>query len=377
MKEKIVVGLSGGVDSSAAAYLLKEQGYQVIGVTMKTWDGLCGARAEGSRDGVSRADTGPKAQQENVVEAMISDAVRVAQALDIPHYVIDFQKEFKEHVMDYFAEEYLQGRTPNPCVACNRHIKWASLLRAAKDLGAEKIATGHYARILQLPNGRYSVKNAAAAAKDQTYALGLLTQEQLAHTLMPVGDYTKEEIRAMAQKAGIPVAQKKDSQEICFIPDHDYAGFIAGRAGRAVPGPGNFVTTEGKVLGQHKGITHYTIGQRKGLGLALGHPVVVTAIVPERNEVVIGEEAELFGKELFCKDVNMMAVASLEGITEAVGKIRYAHKGEACRLEMLSEGRLKAVFKSPVRAITPGQAAVFYEEDHVLCAGTICAAAEL
>lgn len=266
--------MSGGVDSSVAALLLKKQGYDVIGVTMQIWQ-----------------DEAEEIKEENggcCGLSAVDDARRVAQRLDIPYYVMNFKKEFQENVIDYFVKEYSKGRTPNPCIACNRYVKWESLLTKSLGLGAEYIATGHYARIEQLPNGRFAIRNSVTAAKDQTYALYNLTQSQLAHTLMPVGAYPKDEIRQMAEEAGLPVAHKKDSQEICFIPDHDYAAFIERESRKTVPGPGNFVSADGKILGKHKGITHYTVGQRKGLNLSLGHPVFVTGIRPETNEVVIG-----------------------------------------------------------------------------------------
>ena len=259
MAKKVVVGMSGGVDSSVAALLLKRQGYDVVGVTMQIWQEESPAvtAAQGGCCGFDAAE----------------DARRVADVLDIPHYVMNFRKEFREKVMDYFVSEYLAGRTPNPCIACNRYVKWESLLRRSMEIGADYIATGHYAGIIRLKNGRYAVRNAVTTKKDQTYALYSLTQEQLAHTLMPVGDYTKEEIRQIAEEAGLPVAHKPDSQEICFIPDNDYAAFIDREAKERVPKPGNFVTTDGQVLGRHLGITHYTVGQRKGLNLAMGRPV--------------------------------------------------------------------------------------------------------
>ena len=249
MGKKVVVGMSGGVDSSVAACLLKKQGYDVIGVTMQIWQ-----------------DEDPEETAENggcCGLTAVEDARKVAWSLGIPYYVMNFRKEFKAAVMDYFVDEYLHGRTPNPCIACNRYVKWEALLSRSLEIGADYIATGHYARILKLPNGRYTVRNSVTAQKDQTYALYNLTQDQLARTLMPVGDFTKEEIRQMAEDMGLPVAKKKDSMEICFIPDNDYAAFIQRSAGE-VPGAGNFVDKEGKILGRHKGITHYTVGQRKG-----------------------------------------------------------------------------------------------------------------
>ena len=269
--------MSGGVDSSVAAYLLKEQGYEVIGVTMQIWQeeeqhvqeeegGCCGLTA-------------------------VDDARRVAADLEIPYYVMNFREEFQKHVIDYFVDEYLNGRTPNPCIACNRYVKWESLLQRSMEIGADYIATGHYAQIDQLPNGRYAIKHSATKAKDQTYALYNLTQEQLAKTLMPVGQYTKDEIREIAEKINLKIASKPDSQDICFVPDGDYASFIERETDSEIK-PGNFVSPEGKVLGKHKGITHYTVGQRKGLGLSLGHPAFVLEIRPETNEVVVGTNEE-------------------------------------------------------------------------------------
>ncbi len=357
MKKKVVVGMSGGVDSSVAAYLLKEQGYDVIGVTMQIWQ-----------------DEEQAAQEENggcCGLSAVDDARRVAQHLDIPYYVMNFKKEFKEKVMDYFVEEYLAGRTPNPCIACNRYVKWESLLQRSMEIGADYIATGHYARIVQLPNGRYAIRNSVTAAKDQTYALYNLTQYQLAHTLMPVGDYEKDVIRKIAERENLPVAHKPDSQEICFIPDHDYAAFIDREATGRVPGKGNFVTKDGNVLGEHLGITHYTIGQRKGLNLAMGHPVFVTDIRPETDEVVIGENEDVFSDTLFCKNLNFMSIEDLTEPREVLAKIRYAHRGEKCLIEKVGEDTVKCTFKAPVRAVTPGQAVVFYEEEHVLGGGVI------
>lgn len=352
-QEKIIVGLSGGVDSSVAAYLLKQQGYEVVGVTMVNFH----------EKNLSEGEV-------SATEKIVQDAAKVAEFLGIEHHVVDFSEEFKEQVMDYFTGEYLAGRTPNPCVICNRKIKWKAMMEKGKELGADLMATGHYARILQLENGRYTLKMSATAAKDQTYALCNLTQDQLQRTRMPLGEYTKDEIRAIAAKIGLPVAEKADSMEICFIPDDDYAGFIREHTGVEVP-EGNYVNTSGEVLGKHKGIIHYTIGQRKGLNLAMGHPVFVCAIRPETNEVVIGENEDIFKKELRCDHLNAMSVAEFETGMEVMAKIRYHHKGAEAIIEKLGEDELLVRFKEPQRAITPGQAVVFYKEDYVVGGGLI------
>lgn len=361
MKKKVAVGMSGGVDSSVAAYLLKEQGYDVIGVTMQIWQ-----------------DEDPLAQAENggcCGLSAVDDARRVADRLGIPYYVLNFKREFKENVIDYFMDEYMHARTPNPCIACNRYVKWEALLNRARELGCDYIATGHYARVVQLDNGRYALKKSATDRKDQTYALYNLTQEQLAHTLMPVGEYEKEQIREIAAKIGLLIANKPDSQEICFIPDNDYAGYIERESGKTFP-KGNFVDLEGNILGTHKGIIHYTIGQRKGLGLSMGCPVFVVDIRPETNEVVIGSNLDTFHDSLYAGKVNLMSVDALEGEREVVAKIRYSHKGAPCRIRMVDEDTVLCKFEEPVRAITPGQAVVFYDGDIVLGGAVIDRVAE-
>lgn len=354
--EKVVVGMSGGVDSSVAAYLLKKAGYDVIGVTMQIWQDQEEAILEesGGCCGLSAVD----------------DARRVANALDIPYYVMNFKQEFQTNVIDYFIDEYLQGRTPNPCIACNRYVKWESLLTRSLNIGADFIATGHYARVVKLENGRYALKKSATAAKDQTYALYNLTQDQLSKTLMPVGEYTKDQIRAIADEIGLMVANKPDSQEICFIPDHDYASFISEQTNKPIE-EGNFVDTSGKVLGRHKGIIHYTVGQRKGLGIALGKPAFVVEIRPESNEVVIGTSDEVFTNTLYANRLNHMAVEAFEDGLEVVAKIRYNHEGAKCRLTMVGDDVVRCDFSEPQRAVTPGQAVVFYDGDIVVGGGTI------
>lgn len=353
---KVVVGMSGGVDSSVAAYLLKEQGYDVVGVTMQIWQ-----------------DEERSIQEENggcCGLSAVDDARRVASDLGIPYYVMNFKQEFKEHVIDYFIGEYLEGRTPNPCIACNRYVKWESLLDRSMAIGADFIATGHYARVVQLENGRYTLKCSATLAKDQTYALYNLTQEQLKRTLMPVGEYSKEEIRQIAEKIHLQVANKPDSQDICFVPDGDYASYIAENAGVQIP-TGNFVTVDGKVLGTHRGITHYTVGQRKGLGLALGYPAFVLEIRPETNEVVIGTKEESMTCTLKANRLNFMAVEDLTEPLRVFTKIRYNHRGAWCTIEKTGTDEVLCTFEEPQRAVTPGQAVVFYDGEYVLGGGTI------
>lgn len=339
-KEKVVVGLSGGVDSAVTAYLLKEKGYNVIGATMKQF---------------------PNAD-------FSEDAKAVSDFLNIEHIVVDMSDVFKKDIIDYFADCYKRGKTPNPCVFCNPKVKWRTLISVADSVGAKYVATGHYARIDEL-FGRYSIKNSTTAEKDQTYALCFLSQEMLERTLTPLGDYTKDEIRKIAFEAGLPVAGKADSQDICFIPDKDYGKFLEEYTGERYK-PGNFVDKTGKILGKHEGIVHYTIGQRKGLNLAMGHPVFVTGIDVKKNEVIIGENKDLFTTDFSCDDMNFMCGTAEMLPRRLLCKIRYAHKGTMAVLSFDGE-KYNVKFDEPVRAITPGQTAVFYDGEYVFAGAII------
>ena len=350
---RVIIGMSGGVDSAVAAYLLKSQGHEVIGVTLRTWV---------SDDG----------EESRCCE--IDDARGVAAKIGIPYHVFNCTQDFKKYVTDPFVEDYLKGMTPNPCVVCNRKVKWDRMLYHANVLGADLVATGHYAQTVRKDNGRYTVKQALHAAKDQTYMLYQLSQDQLKRTLMPLGEYSKEEVRSIAVKEGIPVADKPDSQEICFVPDGHYTDFIRDNADKEIPGEGDFVDEEGRVLGRHKGIFHYTVGQRKGLGLPLGYPAYVKQIDVERNEVVIGDESSVMTDVIECDKVNFLAIEGLEpgDKISARTKIRYHHKAAPSLVEAIGDGRIRITFEEPVKAPAPGQAAVFYDkEDCVIGGGTI------
>lgn len=357
MKKRVVIGMSGGVDSSVAAFLLKQQGYDVIGVTMQIWQDK--SKEDFEREGGCCS------------LSAVEDARRVCNKLDIPFYVMNFKQVFEKTVIDYFVDEYLEGRTPNPCIACNKYVKFDALLERAKALEAEYVATGHYARILYDEGyKRYIIKKSATATKDQTYVLYNLTQEQLKHILMPLGDYTKEQVREIARGLDLRTANKPESQEICFVEDDDYGRFITERTDREIK-PGYFVDTKGRRLGTHKGIVHYTVGQRKGLGIALGKPMYVVEIIPERNLVVLGDETEVFSRELTASKMNFITFEKLEGPIKVNAKIRYSAKEAPAQVIPLEEDKVKVIFDEPQRAITPGQAVVFYQGDVLVGGGTI------
>ena len=351
---KALIAMSGGVDSSLAAKLTIDAGYECIGCTMKLYDN--------EDAGVSRAKSCCSLDD-------VEDARSVAYKLGMPFYVLNFTDDFREKIIGKFVRCYECGMTPNPCIDCNRYMKFDKLYERAKLLGCDKIVTGHYARI-EREDGKYVLKKALDASKDQSYVLYSLTQDQLAHTLFPLGALKKSGVRAIAAENGFVNADKPDSQDICFVPDGDYARVIELHTGKKAP-EGDYTDKDGNVLGRHKGITHYTIGQRKGLGIALGEPAYVTAIDPEKNTVVLGRHEDLFSKEMTVTDVNFISGDPLESELRCCVMIRYRRKEEQATLVPLENGDIKVIFDDPQRAVTPGQAAVFYDGDIVLGGGTI------
>jgi tRNA-specific 2-thiouridylase len=359
-KGKVLMAMSGGIDSTVAALMLHHEGYEVVGITMKTWDYATSNGNNSKETGCCNLDS-------------FNDARAAAVQHGFPHFILDIRGEFGDFVIDNFVEEYIAGRTPNPCVMCNTHIKWRALLKRANALGCEYIATGHYAQIHKHTNDRYFIRKGIDETKDQSYVLWGLQQDLLRRTLLPLGTYRKTEIRQMAHDFGYPeLAKKNESYEICFVPDNDYRGFLK----RKVEGleekvsGGFFVNKSGEILGPHKGYPFYTVGQRKGLEIALGKPAFVTAIIPETNTIVLGDEEDLKRNEMKVAGINWIKYDGITDVMEAVTKIRYKDKGALSNLFLYEKG-VNVRFYEDVKGIAPGQSAVFYEGDDVIGGGII------
>ena len=359
--KKAVIAMSGGVDSSVAAYLMKKQGYECIGATMKLFygeDPECG----GEHSCCSASD--------------VEDARSVAHSLDMPFYVFNFSDQFEKKVIRCFAEAYENGRTPNPCIDCNRYLKFERLFERARELDYDFVVTGHYARIeYDSASGRYLLKKAADENKDQSYVLYSMTQEQLAHTRFPLGGMSKPEVRALAKAHGFVNAKKHDSQDICFVPNGRYADFIERYTGKTFP-PGDFIDRSGKKLGEHRGVIRYTVGQRRGLGLALPEPLYVSRVNPEDNTVTLAPEPELYSKALIATDINLISVPCLREPVRLKAKVRYRQPEQTATVTQTDENTLRVDFDEPQRAITRGQALVLYDGDVVVGGGTIDAIPE-
>ena len=360
-KGKVLMAMSGGIDSTVAALMLHKEGYDVVGITMKTWDYATSGGTSGKKEtGCCNLDS-------------FNDARQAAVQHGFPHFILDIREEFGDFVIENFVEEYIAGRTPNPCVMCNTHIKWRALLKRADAMGCDFIATGHYAQVHQHTNGRYFISKGLDETKDQSYALWGLQQDLLKRTLLPLGTYRKTEIRQMAHDFGYPeLAKKNESYEICFVPDNDYRGFLK----RKVEGleervaGGNFIDGSGNILGKHKGYPFYTVGQRKGLDIALGKPAFVTEIIPETNTVVLGNEDDLNRTEMQVNGINLMKYETITEGMEAFTKIRYKDKGALCNLYPTETG-VTVRFYENVKGVAPGQSAVFYEGNDVIGGGVI------
>jgi len=354
-RKTVLVAMSGGVDSAITAALIKKQGFNVIGVTMQIWP---------------KDMPRPAGETSCCSLSAIEDARRVAQILDIPYYVLNFRDLFEEKVINYFIREYQAGRTPNPCIACNQFVKFEALLQKAFELGADAIATGHYARIeYDSVKNRYLMLKAIDKDKDQTYVLYNFSQSQLAKTIMPLGSFTKKEVRRMAAEIGLLVAEKPESQEICFIPGNNYREFLRQRRG---PGkPGLFLDLKGDIVGYHNGVSFYTVGQRKRLGLALGYPVYVVKINPEENTIIVGTNEDLLQDFLIAANNNFIFIDNLKNDMEVTVKIRYKAKEAPAIISPTREGKVKVRFFKPQKAITPGQSVVYYIDELVVGGGVI------
>jgi tRNA-specific 2-thiouridylase len=355
----VAIAMSGGVDSSAAAAILAEQGYNLIGLTIKTYN---------------YENVGGNVGRESSCCSLdgINDARMVAAKFGFPHYVLDFSKQFGRAVINNFVDEYLRGRTPNPCVICNRKIKWEEFIQKATALGADFITTGHYARIrYDASSERYILSRGRDSAKDQSYALWGLSQESLSKTMFPLGDMTKPEVREFSEMVGLRTAHKPESYEICFIPDNDYERFLKERMPELEGLGGGHILKDGQIVGRHRGFPFYTIGQRRGVGVATGEPVYVTKIDYRNNVIEVGAEEELMHRALIARDVNLIKVNTLDGGLRVRARIRYRDDGSAATVYHIEEGTARVVFDEPRRPITPGQSVVFYDGDDVVGGGVI------
>jgi tRNA-specific 2-thiouridylase len=367
MPRTIAVAMSGGVDSSTVAAMLRAEGHNVVGLTMQLWN----QRRLAGHEGMPAAVTGRCCSLDDVY-----DARRVAETIGVPYYVVNHEERFERDVVRPFVQEYLSGRTPIPCSLCNNHLKFDQLLVVAQQIGAEAVATGHYARVeFDKPSGRWLLKRGADRSKDQTYFLFGLTQEQLSRTLFPLGGMTKPEVRDLARKHGLALAEKRDSQEICFVPGGDYKKFLdayLGEQGESLPDTaGELVTTDGCVIGEHAGIHNFTVGQRKGLGVATGSPLYVIQINGQQRQVVVGEKENLYSKTLIAKRTNLISVDELDQPARVTVKIRHRHEPAPATIERNGADEILVSFDEPQRAVTPGQAAVFYDSDVVVGGGWI------